>query len=287
MSECDYTPAARRAYLANQSYVAKWASQSTPSPHTSFSGSPMTHRSHMPFDSPYSLYDLPSSSSYSSSSHSSSSYSSRSSASRSHLLIPLDFLVLDIHGHALAVHLAGVISRFLIDALSSESLPPCALPPPPWLSSHIPSPQPRAPPVDVRHRAAHAVPPRIHAEGIRRDYPPGPGWGVAGRVLLNPVAVVGSRAFVRRGRRGTRACGHCGSAARCWTCLDFYLLDFPYTHSRIYRSTQPSTDESLRTVCCYDTHTHGIKCNRGTNYIFNAARIRRCGCTKQNKVEVM
>ncbi|KAJ7844822.1 hypothetical protein B0H13DRAFT_124312 [Mycena leptocephala] len=79
MSEYDYTPAARRAYLANQSYVAKWASQSAPSPHTSFSGSPMMHRSHMPVDSPYTLYDLPSSSS-----HSSSSYSSRSSASRSH-----------------------------------------------------------------------------------------------------------------------------------------------------------------------------------------------------------
>ncbi|KAJ7844831.1 hypothetical protein B0H13DRAFT_124341 [Mycena leptocephala] len=75
MSEYDYTPAARRAYLASQSYVAKWASQSAPSPHTSFSGSPMMHRSHMPVDSPYTLYDLPSS----------SSYSSRSSASRSHV----------------------------------------------------------------------------------------------------------------------------------------------------------------------------------------------------------
>jgi hypothetical protein len=104
-------------------------------------------------------------------------------------------------------------------------------------------------------------------------------------VLLNPVAVVGSRAFVPE-RVGIVEARH-EIAARYWTCLDFYLLDFPHTHSRIYRSTQPSTDESLRTVCCYDTHINGIKCNRGTNYIFNAARIRRCGCTKQNKVEVM
>ncbi|KAJ7824039.1 hypothetical protein B0H13DRAFT_2681304 [Mycena leptocephala] len=251
----------------------------------------MMHRSHMPLDSPYSLYDLPSSSS-----HSSSSYSSRSSASRSHAPRISATSTSRSSGSSSrwtsspstsSVTPSQSISQASYRVSSSTHFPPSRSHPPhsPTTVALITYPIATATRTARRHTSSRRPrrPPPIHAEGTRHDHPPGPGWGAAGRVLLNPVAVVGSRAFVRRGRRGTRACGHCGSAARCWSCLDFYLLDFPYTHSRIYRSTQPSTDESLRTVCCYDTHTHGIKCNRGTNYISNAARIRRCGCTKQTR----